>query len=293
MRQMKIFVAVCAVFFIFLPICKLDGQETESPMSNPVNIIVILDTSNRISKDKHPEQAQRDIEIVKMIVDLFGAMAKDFIQKTEDAEYPYILTFVVPPEYGADPKIPSGITDKLTIEPAEIVPALRKQERKLIETIEDLYQIIESRELKQFPGSDIWSWFKYQADLQKDAKNRILCLSDGYLNFDDDIQKDLDKGRYMQVGKLRSDPNWEKTIQNEGLLETGRNFKGYDVKFMMIEIALKKGKSGVPYEKDFDIIKKYWRTWLKPMEITDPEFIQSNVGIPQLKKRIQSFIFPE
>ncbi len=293
MRKIRVFVTVCAIFFMFLPICKLDGQESESSSVTPINIIVILDTSNRVSKEKHLGQAQRDKKLVTEIINLFEMKAKKFIQETEDQKYPYTLTFVVPPEYGADSKIPSEITDNLTIGPEEIYPKLKKQKEALLQSIEALYRIVESRNLAQFPGSDIWYWFKYQAELKKGTNNRILCLSDGYLNFDDDIQADLGKGRYMQVGKLRSDPNWVKTIQDEGLLKTGKDFGNYNVKFMMVEIALAKAESGVLYEKDFDIITTYWNTWLKSMGITDSQFTQSNLGIPQLKNQIQSFIFPE
>lgn len=293
MSKVRVFVTVCAIFFMFLPICRLDGQESGSPSVTPINIIVILDTSNRISKEKHPGQVQRDKKIVTEIIDLFEMKAKTFIQTTEDEKYPYTLTFVVPPEYGTDSKIPSEITDNLTIGPEEIYPKLKKQKEALLQSIEELYRIVGSRSLAQFPGSDIWYWFKYQADLKKDTDNRILCLSDGYLNFDKDIEADLGKGRYMQVGKLRSDPNWVKTIQDEGLSKTGKDFGNYNVKFMMVEIALAKAESGVLYEKDLDILTAYWIPWLQSMGITDSKFTQSNLGIPQLKNQIQSFIFPE
>ena len=293
MRKIRVFVTVCAIFLIFLPICRLDGQESETPSVTPINIIVILDTSNRISKEKHPGQAQRDRKIVTEIINLFEIKAKKFIQETENKKYPYTLTFVVPPEYGADPKIPSEITDNLTIGPEEIYPKLKKRKEALLQSIEVLYRIVENRSLAQFPGSDIWYWFKYQAELKKDANNRILCFSDGYLNFDKDIEKDLGKGRYMQVSKLRRDPAWVETIQDEELLETGKNVRDYNVKFMMVEITLKKAESGVLYERDFDILTVYWTTWLKSMGITDSQFTQSNLGIPQLKNQIQSFIFPK
>lgn len=293
MKKIRVFVTIWAIFLLFLPICKLDGQESAAPSVTPINIIVILDTSNRVSKEKHPGQAQRDRKIVAEIINLFEMKAKKFIQTTEDKKYPYTLTFVVPPEYGTDSKIPSEITDNLTIGPEEIYPKLKKQKEALLQSIEELYRIVESRSLAQFPGSDIWYWFKYQAELKKDANNCILCFSDGYLNFDEDIEKDLGKGRYMQIGKLRRDPAWVETIQNEELLETGKNFRDYNVKFMMVEITLKKAESGVLYEKDFDILTAYWTTWLKSMGITDSKFTQSNLGIPQLKNQIQSFIFPE
>ena len=66
MRKMKIFVVVCAVFFSLLNVNKSDGQESVLP--NVLNIIVILDTSDRT---RHPGQIERDIAIIKAIVTQF------------------------------------------------------------------------------------------------------------------------------------------------------------------------------------------------------------------------------
>ena len=71
MRKMKIFVVICAVFFSLLNVNKSDGKELKSSPSHVLNVIVILDTSDRVSKKKHPDQMKRDIEIVEEIVTQF------------------------------------------------------------------------------------------------------------------------------------------------------------------------------------------------------------------------------
>ena len=290
MRKIQIFVILCTIFFLSQLACKSDGKESIAPSPKAINIVVILDTSDRISKEKHPEQTQRDIEIVKGIVDQFERLVLDHLAESLFVKYPHRLTFVVPDQPKV-PQVPLKIMERLTIEDSgqgNSYPEFEKQRENLLLAINELYKFVEGQ--KQ-TGSDIWDWFRARSDyyLQGD-QNYIICLSDGYLNFDPDIEAQRRKRTFMQVGKLRSVPNWKEKIQSEGLLAIGRDFSRYNVKFLMVEIVLRRDKkTDVIYTQDFDIIKEYWETWLASMGITNSKFIeQINPGI--LKKEIKSFL---
>ena len=297
MRKMKIFVVVCAVFFSLLNVNKSDGKELKSSPPHVLNIIVILDTSDRVSKEKHPGQMKRDIEIVEEIVTQFEEVVESHILESDKLEYEDYLAVIVPDQPSVPP-IPWGITDKLTIEdPGDhkslrgIRDNLKEQKEILLDEMPKLYEFVEQH--KQ-TGSDIWDWFQSEAEdyFLVDQLNLIICLSDGYLNFDKSIEAKRRKGTFMQIGKLRDNPNWKEKIHgSEGLLSIGKDFSRYNVKFLMAEINLQSEKgSGIPYQQDFEIITAYWTIWLNAMGIKDTDFIKH--GRP-LKRKIESFISPE
>lgn len=297
MRKIKTFVVICAVFFNLLNVNKSDGKESKSASPDVLNIIVILDTSDRVLKKKHPGQMKRDIEVVAEIVAEFKGVVRGHIDKSDNLAYKDYLAVVIPAQPSVPP-IPWGITDKLAIEDpgdhkslAGIFTDLKEQEEILLGEMPKLYKFIEQH--KQ-TGSDIWDWFQSEAEdyFLAGQPNLIICISDGYLNFDKSIEAKRRKGTYMRVRELRDDPNWKQKIHGgEGLLPIGKDFSRYNVKFLMAEITLQSEKgSGIPYQQDFEIIKEYWETWLNSMGIKDTDFIKQ--GRP-LKKKIQSFISPE
>lgn len=295
MTKVKIFVvALCTTFFSFLNVNTLEGKESKSPFE-PFNIIVILDTSNRISKEKHPGQMERDIKIVKEIINQFNEVVKKHIERSDRLEYDSRLEIVIPDQPSA-PTIPLEITEKLIIKDqrghtsiAGIHKDLENQTKVLLDAMSKLYEFVEKKiveEHKKQTGSDIWKWFQDQArdHLLVDHQNLIICISDGYLDFDKYIEKNRSTDTYMQVEELRNDLNWKDNIVHLSPI-TG-NFSNYNVKFLMLEIVLRRDKDGAPYQKDFDIIREYWKTWLKSMSIESPDFIERG---PHPGRKIESY----
>lgn len=300
MVKMKIFVVVlCAIFFSILSVKTSDGEASKSPLFKPLNIIVILDTSDRVSEKKHPGQVGRDKYIVEEIVKHFQEVVRGHIDQSEDLKYEDRLEIVVPDQPGVDP-IPPSIMKKLKIEhplgkefaslagKSGIFTDLDNQKSALLEEMHKLFENVQKH--KQ-TGSDIWEWFQLDAKdyLSADHKNLIVCISDGYLDFDKEILPERIKGTYMEVEKCRINSDWKRRIQEdgEGLLPIEEDFSNYDVKFLMLEIALRSARnSNVPYQKDFDIIRIYWTTWLKSMGIEDTDFIKQ--GRPVARK-IESY----
>ena len=289
--------ALGRIFIIFAilfgPIsCKPDERQVQ-PQMPPINIVVILDTSDRISREKNPEQVQKDIEIARSIVDLF----EEFVQKKLYIGSNHTLGFVIP-EQKNFPSIPQNIISDLKIWPTPQekrggAPVFEEKKVDLLTAIDKLYQFVGNQ--NKFTGSDIWIWFRDSAEvyLKKDSRNYIICLSDGYLDFNADIQAKRSKIKnkasyipYSQIIQFRNTPNWQQKFRDEehGLLETGKNFSDYDVKFLMVEIAYRD-------MFDLEIIKEYWRKWLESMGISDAEFLPGQDDPRIVKERIKSFIF--
>ena len=245
----------------------------------PVNIVVIIDTSDRISEEKHPDQRKRDIFILEEIVDQFSELAQPIVSEGGTMETPHTLTFAVPPQPKTQ-KPADEIINRLAI----TTPKRRSENPEFLNKIGKLKDAISALydHVQQHPqtGSDIWDWFRSKAapSFSKGYQNRIICISDGYLNFDIDIEDERRKGSkrtYMRVGALRDDP--EEAVNmikngNEGLSPVN-NLADFNIKFLMLEIRLRE-ENGVKHFEDYDIIKAYWKTWLNAMGIQETEFYE-------------------
>ena len=279
-KDIKVLARVFAVTLLLLTVgCTSDKSDAKnissetSPMK-PVNIIVIIDTSDRVSQTKNPHQVKKDIKITESIVNIFE---EKFVRPNLYIGSKDTLAFVVPEQPNVDP-IQQQTLMNLKIWPtreqrAGGAPEFKKMKTKLIGAIDELYQSVSKQ--KVFTGSDVWKWFRDSAEvyLKPDALNYIICLSDGYLDFDHNIQIERPKRTYIsyrQVAKLRETPNWKQKFHTEkhGLLEIGEDFSNYNVKFLMVEITHR-------HMLDLEIVKEYWQTWLKSMGITDSQFLST------------------
>ena len=305
MTQIKVFGSIIAVCLILIVGQRSDGNESEPPLSKPVNIIVILDTSDRISSEENPGQLEKDIAIMKGIVNLLAEILRDEIQKLRRHTWMrHHLAFVVPDQKGAIP-IPQDIIGQLKFRATDRdipkgAPRVKEMIAELLGTVDRLKQLLETQET--FTGSDIWKWFRASAKayLKKDMQNYIICLSDGYLDFNKSIQNQRPiKGNktsyipYDIVKAYRTDQNWEERFESEGrgLLEIGQDFSAYDVKFLMVELKLRT-ELDPRAELDLPILKKYWRTWLESMGINDSEFMELQADPEIVKDEIKKFIGP-
>lgn len=290
MSKLNVTNTILIVFSILIIGCT--APPSDGNPGKPSNIIVILDTSDRVSKTKNANQAKTDIEIAKGIVDLFERrVRKDLYIRSH-----HRIAFVVPEQPDTTP-IPQEIIEKMMISPTDEdrlrgAPKFREVRKELLHTIDELYQFVEKRAV--FTGADIWDWFRGsgEAYLKMDMQNYVICLTDGYLDFDRSIQiKRPKRGNktsyipYHQIVRFRNDPNWRKKFDNEGhgLLEIERNFSAYDVKFLMVEIAHRD-------MLDLDIIKKYWKKWLSSMGITKSQFLRKQADPQVVKEKIEEFL---
>ena len=115
MIKVKVYLVIlCAITFSFLTLNLSCRAETKSPSFKPLNIIVILDTSDRVSIEKHPGQIERDKKIVEEITTQFIKRVKEQIEEYEGSEIKYDSRLeIVIPNQPSVPDIPWDITDKL------------------------------------------------------------------------------------------------------------------------------------------------------------------------------------
>lgn len=289
----RFLVIFCVLFFA----CSPDKKDVQPP-SQPINIIVILDVSDRLLKEKLPGQElqiEKDKKIAKGIVDYYESLARRsyFI-----GNY-HRLTFVVPKQPGLKKLIPQETLESLKMWPtnqdrAKGAPRFREMKKELNLAVDALYEFIDNRQ--EFTGADIWGWFKVSAEeyLQKGALNYVICISDGYLYLDRVYIASLPKKgnltaviRHSVVEKFSRDPNWKTEFVRDGygLLPIEKDFSDHNVKFLMVEVGLP-----VLRVKDLPVLKAYWVPWLQAMGIPDADFIHTQDDPQVVVERIKEFL---
>ena len=301
-KKIKIFVCLFVVStFMLIAGCTNDKSDAKNLSSHrssrkPVNIIVIIDTSDRVSQAENPRQIKKDLKITQNIVNVFE---EKFVRPNLYIGSKDTLAFVVPEQPGVPP-VSQEISASLKIwrtqqQRASGAPEFRRMKTNLLRAIAELYQQVNQQE--QFTGSDIWIWFQKSAGvyLKPDARNYIICLSDGYLDFNNAIQNGRPKiGNktsyipYSQVKRFRSMPNWKQKFhtQGHGLLEIEQDFSNNNAKFLMVEIAHR-------HMLDLEIVKEYWQTWLKSMGIVDSQFLPTQDDPQIVIEKIKEFVSTE
>lgn len=266
MPKMKMCVVVYLLFLSFLNVSEADPE--------PVNLIVILDTSDRVSIQ---EQMDSDIEIATEIVTRFDELVRRHLKKIpkgESVQYPHRLAFVVP-DQPRTPPIPANVMRHLELwDPGEenVHKEFLRQKDALLAKIPEVYA--SARQHKQ-TGSDIWDWFQSEAkdSFREGYQNLIICVSDGYLIFDEDIQLERPEGTCMYFRDRK------RIDMSKVLLPVETDFSNYSVKFLMLEIDMKN-------VGDFENMKKYWKTWLNAIGIKKTDFAKQGRWL----RKIQTFI---
>ena len=302
MKNVFFFKSVCVVFFMFLVVWQASGQaskNTVSTVSEAVNIVIILDISDRIDSSSgaytSKDQGQRDMKIIEYIADWYlnELVQKHLGQLVLDLErVPHELTIAIPKQPKA-PLIPSNIMENLVIKDSKTGKKLKTltefkaNKVSMLQSIQELYKWKDN----PFTGADIWGWFNNYAKypLKKDGfHNYIICLSDGYLKFNPGVEKGHE---FMNIPKWRdewkSNPKWKDKITP--LSPIKEDFSDYNIKFMMVEIHPRVDKNTcAEHPADFDIIEACWEKWLNSIGITNSEF-HRQIEIENLKEVIDSF----
>ena len=299
MKNVFFFKSVCVVFFMFLVVWQAAGQaskNTVSTVSEAVNIVIMLDISDRIDPSSNPhtskDQTQRDMEIIEYIADWYlnELVQKHLGQFVEDpGRVRHELTIAIPKQPKAL-SIPSNITKNLIIKDSKTGKNLKEFKDKRAAMLQSICELYKWKD-NPFTGADIWGWFNNYAKyaLKKDGfHNYIICLSDGYLKFNPDIEKGLVS---MDIRKWRDEwknnPEWRDKITP--LSPIKEDFSDYNIQFMMVEIRPRDDEeTGAEHPADFEIIEACWQKWLNSIGITNSEF-HRKIEIERLKEVIDSF----
>ena len=300
MKKIKVLGTLILILAVLIPGCNgCKGCSEEKEKVPPANIIVLLDLSDRLSIEKYEDDANQqkidDVNDCTTIINIFQGIVKNEIFEHSESK----LQFFIPDQQGFP--IDSGYKKALRVfekSPIGSAKNFSNLEKGIIRTINELYGKVLTAPRDKFTGSDIWMWFKDEArhHLDPEFRNYIICITDGYLDFDETIQGTREKPgprkqrTYMVIDEaLRQSENWKKEISSELQMITPEeaNFNQYSppVQFVMIGIKSRAPKH-VLHEKD--IIKHYWNLWLGPMGIKIYDFFPSDVTEEQIAEFLEA-----
>lgn len=247
-------------------------SQKENEEVYPANIIVLLDLSDRVSVEKYEERAKEQVGYDKdnceMIIEVFD----DIVRKESYSNSKSKLRFFIPDQQGfhIDSEYKRGLR-VFGKRPIGSVAKFDTLKSDVIKTINQLYGEVLTAPQANFTGADIWSWFKYEAKrhLDPEFRNYIICLSDGYLDFNEEIQSSREKGTFVIIDdELRNSDNWKEKVQGEYKLKQPRgiNFGSFEFPVNFVMYGTKDRTYGRSL-RDRDILEAYWEPWLESMGI--------------------------
>ena len=296
MKKIKVIETLIVIFAVLIPGCLgFQGCQKQDDIEPPVNIIVLLDLSDRVSEKKYGnlanEQMDEDINNCQTIIDVYKTIVKDEVFSRSRST----LQFFIPDQQGfpIDSRY-KKILRNFGESPIVSANRFRDLEKTIIATINELYREVLPAPRDKFTGADIWIWFKDEAKryLDPESENYIICLSDGYLDFNKEIQGTREnpgprkKGTYMRIDDaLRYSDNWEEKIRKEDKLLSEVNFREYKIPVQFIIFGFKnRSPKRILHEKD--ILELHWNLWLESMGIVPHPLYPSDVT----KEEIATFL---
>lgn len=265
-------------------------EENSLAKLEPINIVVLLDLSDRIIKTDG--QADKDLDIIKSILDKFEERQKRQVYITSKDRLRVLVA--------AQPGVNVSSNDDLVIDMNQLKqpknggsigrPAFVKAREKFSSALKNLYD----KALKSpHTGADIYTFFcsDYPVNIMSNdatVKNKLIVITDGYLNFDAGSIPQRPKCTYMRnLTQLRTaKQDWKSYFQKNDLAmcPCTRKFKNTEV--ILLETApLNKGTS--VYE--FDIVEHYWKEWFKTMSLPVQVFPHDN-QVSNISDKVKAFL---
>ena len=292
MRKIRILGILVPVLAILIAGHGYSQKENEKVY--PANIIVLLDLSDRVSVEKYEERAKEQVRDDKDNCEIIIGVFDDIVRKESYSNSKSRLRFFIPDQQGfqIDSKYKKALR-AFGKRPIESIADFDTLKLDVIKTIDQLYGEVLTAPQANFTGADIWSWFKYEAERRLDPKSRnyIICLSDGYLDFNEKIQSSREKGTFVTINdELRNSDNWEEKVRGEYKLKQPRgiNFSNFEFPVKFVMFGAKDRTSGRS-ARDRDILTAYWEPWLESMGIESFGLRSSDVE----KEEISAFLETE
>jgi hypothetical protein len=249
-------------------------EPTDEPKNRPVNYIVLLDLSDRLLQPGQPANDQA------LIATVFAQFRKTVYEKNLVIKSRDKFRVVIAPQAGVAYN-PDGYMSKLYLDMASLSVGDKNKQAKEFEnamptTLASLYAGATRGKTQpsHYAGCDLWKYFNEQlaSDLVAGADNRLVVLTDGYFDFQKNLNVITTGHRSTSTDflvRLRNSTNWQQTMQQQdwGLLPAKVNLP--DVRVSVVEINPKSGSLN-----EAPLLKAIWQKWLGEMHVVSSVFIQ-------------------
>jgi hypothetical protein len=249
------------------------------------NVVILCDLSSRV---KLVNQSEKDIEIIKKILNSFGNNQIDdgfMISKDKLTLLPAYQQTTIFDLFHISK---GNLSIDMEMKASNPIDAVEFQRKKA--TFEYSVDTLYKEAIKSpTSGADIWGFFcsEWSRYHREGYKNKIIILTDGYLEFDNAIASKRPKGTQMTgLNLLRNKNNWEDIFNKNKLKLTPCSSSLKDLEVLIVEIA-PKNKATVTNE--YQIIEKFWKTWFNDMNVQSTIY-QTDDGMTSTLNKIEAFM---
>jgi hypothetical protein len=257
---------------------------------NNLNISVLLDLSDRIEE---PKTISKDVAYLSSLANAFlqhintkkSVLLEDRIQ----------LFFNPEPTSGEINEIAENLNIHFNKDSSV---ELIKDTKRLYSTeplkLYELAKADANGQKQNYPGSDIWRFFKDNAQdysIDDCHRNILVILTDGYMYYENTQMKEENRTSYLTPNSLAKlnlkSSKWKEEMEEKdlGFIPAAENLNDLEV----LVIGINSLNDDNPYAQD--IITEYWSKWFEEMGITKENYkIKSAVIASNMEKVISDFI---
>jgi hypothetical protein len=258
------------------------------------NYIILLDLSDRILYNNQ-QQIPKDISVVNSIYGVFTSKLG-----TKDPTHLYYslhdkLKLLIAPQK-TTPKslydMVGSLRIDLTAEQPDRKAAMVDSTQKLLTTtLPEIYrQAVIGNNSTAYSGADIWQYFNEDLadDLEKDSKNTLFIITDGYLDLENIADRPPQNNRFAScsqiINALKKNADWETkfTGGDYGLLPVAKKFP--NLKVVVLQVNPKEEWNG-----EYSLLTKIWGKWFTEMGISNYRFIK-NDNVNEVKESMEKFM---
>ena len=255
-----------------------------------LNVSILLDLSDRIEE---PKAIEKDAAYLSSLSKIFTDHVKT--KKLVMLEDRMQLFFNPEPTSGGINEIAESLKVNFT----------KNTPQEMLQKTEDLYST-EPLKLyslaqedangvkKNYPGSDIWRFFKDNVQdysISDCHRNVLVILTDGYMYYEKTQMKEGNRTSYLTPKSLDQlnlkKSNWKEVMEEKdlGFIPATQNLDNLEV----LVIGINSLNDSNPYAQD--IIEAYWTKWFTEMGISEENFkIKNAVIASNMEKVISDFI---
>ncbi len=251
------------------------GTKEKADEPKPLNISIYLDLSDRlvVNSGMVPSQKEKDLAIVDVLTDYFTSKNQGTaILKSKDR----MRVFFYPTPQ--DPEV-YALSEALTVDMSKYatkdrLDSLKNLKQRFNATLSKIYDLTIKEE--KWVGSDIWGFFsdKSKVDVQcidKDARNIVIILTDGFIYHEDNVIQDGDAFSYVSTTTL-SNSKSSLIVKRDGL---------DDIEVLVLEITPK------PIQKDKMV--SVLNDWFTAMGVQKVEIYETDITT-NIKTAIDKFL---
>lgn len=288
------------IWSLVVILCSCTSKTTKNEENNnfsdivkkeQLNITILLDLSDRVIQPLQPSQSERDIAIVSSIVEIFKSnMEKKGAYKSKDK---LKILFTPAPDNASI----NNIANTLTVDLSKME---NRQKKEIFDNItndftnglSEIYKL--TLNSKNWIGSDIWRFFKYDAkdlciDQDKSYRNILVIVTDGYIYHKQSTDRQKNRtayltGTFLQNEGFRNNPNWKDKFEKQdyGFISSGQTYEDLDI--LVLEV-----NPSNSHKNDEDIIRAYLNKWFTEMKVNHFEIYNTDLPVNTKNKIVRFF----